>query len=103
MATDYEEGHDDGIAEVLHDVDDFIHKLDPVVLAAFIGWLAGIFITDALFARYRRPRNGAPVTYSGQARNTWWLRGFFWYLALHMTRRWRWDPLVWVSNRLEKR
>lgn len=99
----YEDGHEDGVLETLAEVKEEIARVDPVVLGAFVAWLGGIFVTDALFLKYRKPRNGAPTTYTGNTRKTRILQLFFWYLALHMTRRWRWDPLTRLSDHLERR
>lgn len=103
FADGYHEGHADGVTEALAEAAELVRQVDPVVLGAFLGWLGGIFVTDALFLKYRKPRNGAPTTYTGNTRNTFVLQLFFWYLALHMTRRWRWDPLTWASDRVERR
>lgn len=74
---------------------------DPVVLGVFLGWLGGIFVTDYLFVRFRKSKNGAPNSYTGNTRNVRLLQIFFWYLALHMTRQWWWDPLTIIQKRIE--
>lgn len=86
-----------------------VDKLVALTLAALVG---EIFVVDVLFLKYRKQkRDGthritrlrrsstAPCTFSETGRRVLVIKAFFWYLAFHMTWKFKWDPLVYITER----
>lgn len=87
-------------------------EVDRLVTYTLAGLVGEIFIVDILFAKYRaKKRNGEPrvtklrtspnlpTTFSDNGRRVWAIKAFFIYLAVHMTVKLKYDPLVYITER----
>lgn len=87
-------------------------EVDRLVTYTLCGLVGEIFVVDVLFARHRKYRRDGsvrvtrlrtdgsmPTTFSDNGRKVWAIKLFFWYLALHMTIKVSWDPLVYITER----
>lgn len=70
--------------------------VDRLVVAGLLGHIGAILFTDFLIAHFKG------TTYSTNARKLFWFRVFFWYLALHMTWSFRYDPLTLLARKIDK-
>lgn len=90
--------------------------IDRLVILALVSHLGAIFATDYLWVKYRKQRRDGsaritrtrpdvsyPTSYSSNTREVRLLQLFFWYLAIHVTWKFKYDPLVWLSRRLGER